>query len=114
MTSAESDNDRKRLVRETMRRPEVKERIAAAMRRQRAVRFLLETVGGVDFDALSATSADNEDGEDAEAAVSAEVGADQTESAAPEPVAAEGEQQEPVAAEQPATASANTPGETSA
>jgi hypothetical protein len=40
-----------------MRRPEVKERFAASIRRERAVRYLLETVGGVDFAALEAQAA---------------------------------------------------------
>lgn len=62
--SAESDSERNRLVRETMRRPAVKERVGAAMRRQRAVRILLETVGGIDFDALLTTSVAPDDDED--------------------------------------------------
>jgi len=40
-----------------MRRPAVKERFAASLRRERAVRMLLETVGGVDFAALEAEAA---------------------------------------------------------
>jgi len=40
-----------------MRRPEVKERFAASLRRERAIRMLLESVGGVDFAALEAEAA---------------------------------------------------------
>ena len=50
----DDSNESKRLLRESMRREAVKERFAASMRRERAVRLLLETVGGVDFAALEA------------------------------------------------------------
>jgi trigger factor len=53
----DDSNESKRLLRESMRRPAVKERFAASMRRERAVRMLLETVGGVDFAALEAEAA---------------------------------------------------------
>ena len=53
----DDSNESKRLLRDSMRRPEVKERFAASMRRERAVRMLLETVGGVDFAALEAEAA---------------------------------------------------------
>jgi trigger factor len=55
--SMDDSNESKKLIRDSMRRPMVKERIAASMRRDRAVRFLLETVGGVDFAALEAEAA---------------------------------------------------------
>ncbi|MGE3911731.1 MAG: trigger factor [Chloroflexota bacterium] len=55
--SLDDTNESRRLIRDSMRRPEVKERFAASMRRERAVRFLLETVGGVDFAALEAEAA---------------------------------------------------------
>jgi trigger factor len=50
----EDTNENRRLIRDSMRRPAVRERFAASMRRERAVRMLLETVGGVDFAALEA------------------------------------------------------------
>jgi trigger factor len=53
----DDSNESKRLLRESLRRPAVKERFAASMRRERAVRMLLETVGGVDFAALEAEAA---------------------------------------------------------
>jgi trigger factor len=53
----EDTNENRRLIRESMRRPAVKERFAASLRRERAVRLLLETVGGVDFAALEAEAA---------------------------------------------------------
>jgi trigger factor len=53
----EDTNENRRLIRESMRRPEVKERFAASLRRERAIRLLLETVGGVDFAALEAEAA---------------------------------------------------------
>jgi len=53
----DDSNESKRLLRESMRREAVKERFAASMRRERAVRRLLETVGGVDFAALEAEAA---------------------------------------------------------
>jgi trigger factor len=53
----EDTNENRRLVRESLRRPAVKERFAASLRRERAVRMLLETVGGVDFAALEAEAA---------------------------------------------------------
>lgn len=53
----EDTNENRRLIRESMRRTEVKERFAASLRRERAVRMLLETVGGVDFAALEAEAA---------------------------------------------------------
>jgi trigger factor len=53
----EDTNENRRLIRESMRRPAVKERFAASIRRDRAVRLLLETVGGVDFAALEAEAA---------------------------------------------------------
>ena len=56
----DDSNESKRLLRESMRRPEVKERFAASMRRERAVRMLLETVGGVDFAALEAEATASE------------------------------------------------------
>jgi trigger factor len=52
--SMDDTNESRRLIRDSMRRPAVKERFAATMRRERAVRFLLESVGGVDFAALEA------------------------------------------------------------
>jgi trigger factor len=55
--SMDDSNESRRLIRDSMRRPIVKERIAASMRRDRAVRLLLETVGGVDFAALGAEAA---------------------------------------------------------
>ena len=66
----DDSNESKRLLRESMRRPAVKDRFAASMRRERAVRMLLETVGGVDFAALEAQAAAAE----AEAAQSMVVG----------------------------------------
>ena len=53
----EDTNENRRLIRESMRRPAVKERFAASLRRERAVRILLETVGGIDFAALEAEAA---------------------------------------------------------
>jgi len=53
----EDTNENRRLIRDTMRRPAVKERFAASLRRERAIRLLLETVGGVDFAALEAEEA---------------------------------------------------------
>jgi len=53
----EDTNENRRLIRDSMRRPEVKNRFAASMRRERAIRMLLETVGGVDFAALEAAEA---------------------------------------------------------
>jgi trigger factor len=61
----EDTNENRRLVRDSMRRPAVKERFAASMRRERAVRLLLETVGGVDFAALEAEAAAKAAGEEA-------------------------------------------------
>lgn len=55
--SMDDSNESRKLIRDSMRRPMVKERIAASMRRDRAVRLLLETVGGVDFAALEAEAA---------------------------------------------------------
>jgi trigger factor len=135
MASAENEGERNRLVRETMRRPQVKERIAAALQRQRAVRLLLETVGGVDFDALEATSADNEEDGDAATSVSADAANSETEpvtadespaaastteaEAAPVEASAASDdtasaEQIPVAAEQSSKPIAKSPGETSA
>lgn len=65
--TAENPNQANRVVREAMRRPEVRERVEAALRRQKAARFLLETVGGVDFAALEAEA-------EAEAAAESETG----------------------------------------
>lgn len=56
----DDSNESKRLLRESMRRPAVKDRFAASMRRERAVRMLLETVGGIDFAALEAEAAEAE------------------------------------------------------
>jgi len=56
----DDSNESKRLLRESMRRTAVKERFAASMRRERAVRMLLETVGGIDFAALEAEAAEAE------------------------------------------------------
>jgi trigger factor len=56
----EDTNENRRLIRDSMRRPEVKERFAASMRRERAIRMLLETIGGVDFAALEAEAATDE------------------------------------------------------
>jgi trigger factor len=53
----EDTNENRRLIRDSMRRPAVKERFAASLRRERAIRMLLETVGGVDFAALEAEEA---------------------------------------------------------
>ena len=53
----EDTNENRRLIRDSMRRPEVKERFAASLRRERAIRMLLETVGGIDFAALEAEAA---------------------------------------------------------
>jgi trigger factor len=53
----DDSNESKRLLRESMRRQAVKDRFAASMKRERAVRMLLETVGGVDFAALEAEAA---------------------------------------------------------
>ena len=55
--SMDDSSESRKLIRDSMRRPMVKERIAASMRRDRAVRMLLETVGGVDFAALEAEAA---------------------------------------------------------
>ena len=55
--SLDDTNESRKLIRDSLRRPEVMERFAASMRRERAVRFLLETVGGVDFAALEAEAA---------------------------------------------------------
>lgn len=55
--SLDDTNESRRLIRDSMRNPMVKERMAASMRRDRAVRLLLETVGGVDFAALEAEAA---------------------------------------------------------
>lgn len=52
--SSDDPAEVRRLIREAQRRPVFKERIAAMMKRQRASRLLLETVGGVDFAALEA------------------------------------------------------------
>jgi trigger factor len=65
--SSEDPAEVRRLVREATRRPEFKERIAAMMRRQHATRLLLETVGGVDFDALEAQAQAVVEDEDATA-----------------------------------------------
>jgi hypothetical protein len=65
--SSEDQAEVRRLQREASRRPEFKERIAAMMRRQRATRLLLETVGGVDFAALEAADAATEDDDEATA-----------------------------------------------
>jgi len=53
----EDTNENRRLIRDSMKRPAVKERFAASLRRERAIRMLLETVGGVDFAALEAQAA---------------------------------------------------------
>jgi trigger factor len=53
----EDTNENRRLIRESMRRQVVKDRFAASMKRDRAVRRLLETVGGIDFAALEAEAA---------------------------------------------------------
>ena len=53
----EDTNENRRLVRDSMRRPVIKERFAASIKRERAVRMLLETIGGVDFAALEAQAA---------------------------------------------------------
>ncbi|MFN8635875.1 MAG: trigger factor [Chloroflexota bacterium] len=53
----EDTNENRRLIRETMRREAVREQFAASIRRERAIRMLLETVGGVDFAALEAEAA---------------------------------------------------------
>ena len=53
----EDTNQNRRLVRDAMKRPDVRERFAAGIRRERAARMLLETVGGVDFAALEAAAA---------------------------------------------------------
>lgn len=50
----EDTNQNRRLVRNAMNNPAMKERFAASLRRERAIRLLLETVGGVDFAALEA------------------------------------------------------------
>jgi hypothetical protein len=55
--SMDDTNESRKLIRDSMRRPMVKERMAASMRRDRALRLLLETVGGVDFAALEAEAA---------------------------------------------------------
>jgi trigger factor len=52
--SMDDTNESRKLIRDSMRRPIVRERMAASMRRDRALRLLLETVGGVDFAALEA------------------------------------------------------------
>jgi len=73
--TSEDRGEVNRLIREAMRRPELKERFTSVMRRQRATRLLLETVGGVDFAALeaeangtavdgSAEAADDESGDE--------------------------------------------------
>ena len=59
--SSDDPAEVRRLIREAARRPAFKERIAAMMRRQRATRLLLETVGGVDFAALEAEAAAEDD-----------------------------------------------------
>ena len=61
--ASENQGEVNRLIRETMRRPAAKERFVAAMKRQKATRLLLETVGGVDFAALEAEAAASTDGE---------------------------------------------------
>lgn len=53
----EDTNENRRLIRESMQRPAVREQFAASIRRERAIRMLLETVGGVDFAALDAEAA---------------------------------------------------------
>ena len=53
----ENTPENRRLIRDSMKRPAVKERFAASLRRERAIRLLLETVGGVDFAALEAEAA---------------------------------------------------------
>jgi len=55
--SMEDTNENRKLIRDSLRRPQIRERVAASMRRERAVRMLLETVGGVDFAALEAEAA---------------------------------------------------------
>jgi hypothetical protein len=55
--SMDDSKESRRLIRDSMGRPMVKERMAASMRRDRALRLLLETVGGVDFAALEAEAA---------------------------------------------------------
>jgi trigger factor len=65
--SMEDTNENRRLIRDSLRRPQVRERVAASMRRERAIRMLLETVGGVDFAALEA-EADTTQGAISEAA----------------------------------------------
>jgi hypothetical protein len=64
----EDTNENRRLIRDSMRRPAVKERFAASLRRERAIRMLLETVGGVDFAALEAEAAETRAKAEAEAA----------------------------------------------
>ncbi|MCC6175989.1 MAG: trigger factor [Chloroflexi bacterium] len=49
--SAQSQPEAERLTREALRRPDVRERIAAALRRRNAAIYLMKTVGGVDLDA---------------------------------------------------------------
>jgi len=53
----EDTNQNRRLVRDALKRPDVRERFASSLRRERAIRLLLETVGGVDFAALEAQAA---------------------------------------------------------
>lgn len=55
--SMEDTNENRKLIRDSLRRPQVKERVAASMRREKAIRLLLETIGGVDFAALEAEAA---------------------------------------------------------
>jgi trigger factor len=102
----EDNNESRRLIRESMRRPAVKERFAASMRRERALRFLLETVGGVDFAALEAAAA-TEDSAIAEAAEDVEL-ADQVDE-----IVADGDLEDvgeaSAADEQPRPASGDTP-----
>jgi len=63
--SSEDPAEVRRLLREANRRPAFRDRIADMMKRQRATRFLLETVGGVDFDALEAAEQADADSDDA-------------------------------------------------
>jgi trigger factor len=74
--SMDDSNESRRLIRESMRRSMVKERFAASMRREQAVRRLMETIGGVDFAALEAEAA-------AEAAAEAQTDAAASDEAAP-------------------------------
>jgi hypothetical protein len=65
----EDTNQNRRLVRDAMKRPDVRERFASGIRRERAARMLLETVGGVDFAALEAAAAAAEEADPVDEAV---------------------------------------------